>query len=224
MGLDDWFAESLKRPGDPARPSVTLSYAQSIDGSIALRRGEPLTLSGSESKQMTHKLRAAHDAILVGVGTVLSDDPQLNVRLAEGRNPQIVVLDSQLRTPLNAKMLKGSQSHVFCVSSTSNEKQVALEVAGAVVERQAEREATRIELRAMLARLKVLEIKNLMVEGGGEVISSFLSENLVDRIVITVAPRLIDGYRPSLASTSDIAIQGIEEYGEDLVIWGNVKK
>ncbi|HEX9595492.1 MAG TPA: RibD family protein, partial [Anaerolineales bacterium] len=102
MGLDEWLAASLNQAGDLDRPTVTLSYAQSLDGSIALHRGEPLTLSGPESMAMTHRLRAAHDAILVGIGTVISDDPQLNVRLVEGRNPQVVVLDSRLRLPLTA--------------------------------------------------------------------------------------------------------------------------
>jgi GTP cyclohydrolase II len=224
MELDDWLAESLKRPGESARTSVTLSYAQSIDGSIALRRGEPLALSGPESKRMTHQLRASHDAILIGIGTVLSDDPRLNVRLAEGKDPQIVVLDSQLRTPLDAKMLKGGKPQLFCVTSASQDKQTALELAGAVVERQPGLEAKRVDLRKKLANKNNKGVKNVMVEGGGEVISSFLSESLVDRVIITVTPRLIDGYRPSLVTTSDIAIQGSEEYGEDLVLWGSVKR
>lgn len=220
MGLDDWLAESLSWPGDLARPSVTLSYAQSIDGSIALRRGEPLALSGPESQQLTHQLRATHDSILVGIGTVLSDDPQLNVRLVKGRDPQIVVLDSQLRMPLEAKMLGGAKLRIFCVASASREKQRALEAEGAAVERQSYQNATRVNLYGMLGTLKEQGIKNVMVEGGGEVISSFMAENLIDRVIVTVAPKLVNGYKSPLATATDISIVGSNKYGEDTVIWG----
>src|SRR5687768_4642967 len=87
------------------RPVVTLSYAQTLDGSLALP-GRQLIISSPESMKMTHELRAAHDGLLVGIGTVLIDDPRLTVRLADGRNPQPVVLDSRLRMPLTANLLK----------------------------------------------------------------------------------------------------------------------
>lgn len=227
MGLDDWFADSLRRPGDPARPSVTLSYAQSLDGSISLRRGEPLALSGPESERLTHKFRAAHDAILVGIGTVLSDNPQLNVRLAEGKHPQIVVLDSQLRTPEDARMLNARKARIFCVASADGVKQENLEQAGAIVERQSDEKATRVELREMLGKLKETGIASVMVEGGGQIISSFLSENLVDRVIITIAPQFVGGYKgieTPFGEIPELSNVGIEKYGKDYVIWGDVKK
>jgi 3,4-dihydroxy 2-butanone 4-phosphate synthase/GTP cyclohydrolase II len=91
------------------RPRVTLTYAQSLDGSIAARSGRPLPLSGTESRHYTHQLRAAHDAILVGIGTVLNDDPRLNVRLASGAAPRPIVLDSELRCPIDARCLEVSR-------------------------------------------------------------------------------------------------------------------
>ena len=87
-------------------PFVTLSYAQSLDGCIVAQPGQPLALSGAQSLILTHKLRAAHDAILVGIGTVLADNPRLDVRLAPGPDPQPVVVDSRLRFPLNANLLQ----------------------------------------------------------------------------------------------------------------------
>jgi riboflavin biosynthesis pyrimidine reductase len=93
------------RPPPQGRPFVTLAYAQSIDGSIARERGERYTLSGPDSLRLTHMLRSCHDAILVGVGTVLADDPALSVRMVEGRDPQPVVVDSQLRPPLASRLL-----------------------------------------------------------------------------------------------------------------------
>mmetsp|Transcript_34521 Transcript_34521/g.55844 ORF Transcript_34521/g.55844 Transcript_34521/m.55844 type:complete len:147 (+) Transcript_34521:57-497(+) len=90
------------------RPFVTLTYAQSLDGSISAERGSPLLLSGKESMTMTHALRAAHDAILVGVGTLIADDPSLNVRHVNGTNPRPIILDSSLRMPLNRKLFTSS--------------------------------------------------------------------------------------------------------------------
>src|SRR3954464_1967401 len=87
------------------RPFVTLAYAQSVDGSIALEPGRPFALSGPESLRLTHSLRAAHDGILVGIGTVLADDPQLTVRLGQGRSPRPVGLASRLRAPEGARLL-----------------------------------------------------------------------------------------------------------------------
>lgn len=227
MGLDEWLAASLKRAGNPDRPTVTLSYAQSLDGSIALRRGEPLTLSGPESKKLTHQLRAAHGAILVGIGTVISDDPQLNVRLAKGRDPQIVVLDSQLRMPLAARMLKNGEPRVFCVASASREAQAKLEQVGGVVERQSDTKATKVNLREALGTLMEKGIKSVMIEGGGQVISSFLSDRLVDRVIITIAPQFVGGYK-GLQSEADkmpaLLNIGLEKYGKDFVIWGDVEK
>ena len=97
-------AISSEHHGKTGLPFVTLSYAQSLDGSIAARRGEALGLSGPESLRLTHRLRSMHDAILVGIGTVLSDNPRLTVRLVNGQNPRPIVVDSRLRIPLNCRL------------------------------------------------------------------------------------------------------------------------
>ena len=89
--IDSWLADAHNFRQVHGRPLVTLSYAQSLDGCISLRPGIPTALSGPEAMRLTHRLRAAHDAILVGIGTILADDPRLTVRLVEGRNPQPVV-------------------------------------------------------------------------------------------------------------------------------------
>lgn len=227
MGLlEPWLSAPRSRPGGFARPLVTLSYAQSLDGSISLRRGQPLALSGPESLKLTHQLRAAHDAILVGIGTVLSDDPQLNVRLSDGKNPQVIVLDSRLRFPLAARALKSaSKLRLFCASAADNKAQLALEKAGAFIERQAHNETDLIDLEKMLSRLHELGIKTLMVEGGGQVISSFLAEDLVDRVVVTVAPIFIGGYKAVEHSNGFFPrLQNMQTqlFGDDLVVWGDL--
>lgn len=215
--IERWLQDtrSLQRP---QRPLVTLSYAQTLDGSIAAQRGQPAAISGTQSLQLTHQLRAAHDAILVGIGTVLADDPQLTVRLASGRNPQPVVLDSRLRLPLTARLLQSPpQPWIFCGADAPQAAQAALEQRGARVERQAA--PGRVDLGAMLARLAQLGVGSLMVEGGGEVITAFLEEGLVDRAMVTVSAQHLQGYtiRGAIPHMKDVQT---EDAGQDLVLFG----
>lgn len=217
MGLEEWLASTSERPGNPARPLVTVSYAQSLDGSIAAKRGEPYPLSGAQALELTHRLRAAHDAIMVGIGTVLSDDPQLNVRLVEGNDPQIVVLDSKLRFPKGAKMLdSGKPPIVFCNSPAKSGE----EARPKKIQVEQQTGSERVELSLALNRLSELGIRSLMVEGGGEVIASFLDEQLADRAVITIAPVLLNGYRIPESRQHRLKVAGSAQYGNDLVMWG----
>lgn len=177
-----------------ARPYVTLSYAQSLDGSIASRRGGQTILSGSESMMMTHRIRAEHDAVLVGIGTVLADDPRLTVRLVEGDSPRPIVLDTRLRFPPSARLLRGPKSPwIITLDSASSEKQRILEETGARVIRLAANQAEQVDLAALLTFLYHAEIRSVMVEGGAAVITSFLSEGHVDRLVLTIAPTMLAG-------------------------------
>ncbi|HRF49858.1 MAG TPA: RibD family protein, partial [Anaerolineales bacterium] len=162
------------------RPRVTVSYAQSLDGCLAAAVGAPLALSGPEALRFTHQLRATHAAILVGIGTVLADDPQLTVRLVDGVHPQPVVLDSQLRLPLAARLLKHPTHRPLIVTGpqSSEPRRRALEEAGARVVRAPLDANGRIQLKTALGLLRSLGIESLMVEGGARVITAFLAEKL----------------------------------------------
>lgn len=173
------------------RPFVTLSYAQSIDGAIAFRCGEPFLISSHESMMMTHQLRAEHDGILVGIGTVLADNPNLTVRHVVGKNPQPIILDSFLRFPTTAKLV-GSAPWIATTMAASAEKESELEQLGVVVKRFSA-ESGRIPLPQLLHWLYQQGIRSLMVEGGSSVISSFLTQQLVDQLIITIAPILLGG-------------------------------
>ncbi len=210
---------------------VTLSYAQSLDGSITAKRGESLALSGPDSQARTHELRAAHDAILIGLGTLMTDDPRLTVRHAEGAHPQPVVLDSVLRCPSSAKLLSHPTLRPWIVTTPRADEAEArrLEKAGAVVIRVAAGRDGRVDLGSLLDALHDRGTRSLMVEGGAAVITSFLSAELVDRVAITVAPVYVGGLnavensvwvngrlRPHLLNPS------YERVGSDLVLTGDI--
>ena len=177
------------------RPFVTLSYAQSLDGSITTRRGHSMAISSSQSLHLTHRLRADHDAILVGIGTVLADNPRLTVRLVEGQDPQPIIVDSRLRFPHNARLLQHPTRHpwIATTEAAAAGRQRALEAAGACILRLPANSAGQVDLQTLLAQLAESGINSLMVEGGARVITSFLAARLVDRLVITVAPLLVGG-------------------------------
>ncbi|MCS6801138.1 MAG: RibD family protein [Chloroflexota bacterium] len=178
------------------RPFVTLTYAQSVDGSITTRRGERLQLSNERSARFTHQLRALHDAILVGVGTVVDDDPQLTVRLVPGRDPQVVVVDSQLRVPISANIFRNERRPWLATTAAADARRVIeLEEAGAQTFRLPATDNGWVNLRALLEQLGALGVRTLMVEGGSRIITSFLLANLVDQVIITVAPVLVGGLR-----------------------------
>lgn len=179
------------------RPLVTLSYAQSLDGSIAINRENSLNLSGPESMKVTHQLRAANDAILVGIGTVLADNPYLTVRLVEGKNPRPVVLDSHLRLPIDSNLLRNTNSSPLVATTMDYDahKRRSLERAGVTVLCVPSDNNGWVDLNYLLASLADLGIGSLMVEGGARVITSFLASRMVDRLVITITPKLVGGLR-----------------------------
>jgi 3,4-dihydroxy 2-butanone 4-phosphate synthase/GTP cyclohydrolase II len=202
------------------RPHITLSYAQSIDGSITAAPGQPLALSGPESMTYTHQLRAAHDAILVGIGTVLADNPRLTVRLVSGPNPQPIVLDSRLRFPLTANLLSHPLPPIIAATDRADaEPQAMLESKGARVIRFPTSDGGHVHLPALLEWLWQSEIKSIMVEGGSAVITSFLSARLVDRVIITIAPRFVGGLR-ALTSRCDLRLSNVtyRTLGADLIV------
>jgi 3,4-dihydroxy 2-butanone 4-phosphate synthase/GTP cyclohydrolase II len=196
-GLDTLIDEHSERLVDLDRPTVTLSYAQSLDGSITATRGNPLSLSCHESLMMVHQLRANHDAIAVGIGTLLADDPRLNVRMVEGEDPQPLVLDSRLRTPPRSVLLQRDKPRPWVVTTefADVDRQAILEGAGARVIRLPANHLGHVDLHALMTYLFKRGVKTLMLEGGAQIITAFLDAGLVDRCVVTIAPVMVGGQR-----------------------------
>lgn len=175
-------------------PSVTLHYAQTVDGRIATLSGQSSWISGDNTLIFAHELRATHDAILIGIGTVLQDDPQLTVRLVEAQNPLRVILDSALRTPFEAKILKegAAQGTLLAVTKRAGTDRVAAarRLGARVLVLQSGGDG-RVDLNDLLHRLGILGVKSLLVEGGSGVITSFLQHGLVDRFIVRIAPKML---------------------------------
>lgn len=221
-----WSPVGRPRAG---RPWVTLAYAQSLDGSITLERGKPMNLSSREALVLTHRLRSQHDAILVGIGTVLADDPRLNVRLVDGKDPQPVVLDSRLRTPVDSQLVTGDgpPPWIATVAGAEVRRRSRLEGRGARVLEGPRDDEGRVDLGALLAELGRRGVRSLMVEGGARVLTSFLRAGAVDRLVVTIAPVLVGGLSAveRLLGTSSfprLLRPQMRWVGGDLVLMGDV--
>ncbi len=215
------------------RPYITLTYAQALDGSIAGKRGEPLTISCPETLVLAHQLRAWHDAILVGIGTVLSDNPRLTVRLVQGASPQPVVVDSRLRFPRDAHLLDNEQTPWIATTTTAPEAHLlGLKDAGARILQIQSCSEGLVDFQALFKKLGRLGVRSIMVEGGARVISRLLQLGLVDQIVITIAPLMIGGLRAidpiacqtaeNIAITFDNLHYG--QFGMDIVLRGDLKQ
>jgi diaminohydroxyphosphoribosylaminopyrimidine deaminase/5-amino-6-(5-phosphoribosylamino)uracil reductase len=214
-------------------PFVTLKFAQTLDGRIATATGDSKWISSEPSLKWAHRLRSLHDAVLVGVGTVLKDDPQLTVRLVQGRNPTRVVADSRLRIPLNSKILKDLESAPAFIAATSQadiEKTFALNVMGIEVLTTREDSEGMVDLKELLRQLGRRNISSVLVEGGATTITSFIRQGLADKIVAIIAPRIMgrgveavgDLGILNVGRALKLSFDKIYRKGEDLIIEARV--
>lgn len=225
--IEDWLTLRKESFQSGSRPFVTLSYAQSWDGSITTRRGQSVALSGAESKCLTHQLRSLHDGLLVGIETVLSDDPQLTVRNWQGDNPQPIVLDTLIRMPKTARLCRHPDKQCWILTTRRHSD---AEFSGAEIISLSDAGTASVPLDAALQLLLERGIKSLMVEGGATVISAFLQARLVDAVVMTVAPVLLGGYKAIndlVATTPDERLHidplFTERLDKDLIVWGDLR-
>lgn len=219
--LESWL-DGRRLPQD--RPLVTLAFAQSLDGSIAQEAGRPLLLSGPQSQLLTHRLRRWHDGILVGIGTVLSDDPQLTVRLLPGSSPRPIVVDSRLRFPVEARLLENDLKPWIATANASSPRGQMLKKRGANLLDVETGPEGRVHLETLLRRLRQQGVERLMVEGGATVLSAFLGQKLADVAVVTIAPRLLGGL-PAVsrqAQPPKLAEAVWKPLGEDMVVWAGL--
>ena len=223
------------------RPHVTFKWAATIDGKIADGRGVSRWITGTGARLEAHRLRSRADAVVVGIGTALADDPALDVRLglAWPREPFRVVVDSRARLPVDARVIRGSdgaacveRAVVAVTDAADPERVAALEARGLTVLRCKAHDG-RVDVGDLLARLGALDASSVLVEGGGQLAGAFLEAGLVDRIVAFGAPVLLGGSAApgpvggsglSLPESIRLEEVSVRSVGDDWVIEGSVSR
>ncbi len=169
------------------RPFVTLKSAFTLDGKISSAKGKQATISSEESRMLVQHLRRDHDAVLVGIGTILADDPQLNCRIQCDKQPVTIIMDSDLRIPLHAKIFKNHSVIIATTSRCDKKKKEFLEKRGVHV---VVNPGSCVDIVLLLRKLPDLGIMSVLVEGGSEVNASFLVANVVDHLYFFIAPTI----------------------------------
>jgi diaminohydroxyphosphoribosylaminopyrimidine deaminase/5-amino-6-(5-phosphoribosylamino)uracil reductase len=219
-------------------PFVTLKAAVTLDGKIATRAGDSKWITGEEARTETHRMRDESDAILVGVGTVLADDPRLTVRHVGGRDPLRVVLDADLRIPHDAAVLaqapgSGAGTLVFHAHDADTARREAL--SGPAIELiPVSRHARGVDLKEVLTVLGERDVVRLLVEGGSHVHGTFLDLGLADRAAIFIAPRIV-GDADAISFAAGAGVDSIEHawrlvrtrvqgFGSDWLVSGDFER
>ncbi|WP_071393714.1 bifunctional diaminohydroxyphosphoribosylaminopyrimidine deaminase/5-amino-6-(5-phosphoribosylamino)uracil reductase RibD [Bacillus tuaregi] len=211
-------------------PFVISKVAMTLDGKIAAYNGDSKWVTGEASRQKVHYLRNEMDAILVGIGTVLADDPMLTTRIPEGgKNPVRIIIDSHLRTPLDANITECSEAEtwIFTQEGVDEEKEAALLAKGVQVY-AAPKGDEGLDISFILKQLFELGITDVLVEGGGEVNGAFLRAGLINKFQVYVAPKVLGGRRSLTpftgedVETMDAALElefdSVETIGADLLL------
>ena len=214
-------------------PFVILKVAATLDGKIATREGDSKWISGEASRHFVHRMRDQVDGVVVGIGTVLKDDPKLTARIKKGRDPYRIILDSRLRIPEGAQVIGNSSSKTIIATTelADRDKIERLEKKGVQI-LILNSEKGKVDLKKCLSKLGELGIMSLLVEGGSQVNGSFLDEGLIDKILFFFSPKLI-GDREALGIFGGTGKATLKEsiplnelrvrrIGEDILIEGYV--
>lgn len=191
------------------RPYVILNAAMTVDGKIATKKGES-KISSKDDLVRVHKIRASVDAIIVGINTVLVDDPSLKVKYCEGKNPTRIVLDSKARTPIESRMIsdKDAPTFIAVTKKASIDRVNRLRKAGAKIIICGESE--KVDLSILFKELKTMGIEKVLVEGGGDVNWSIISQGFFDELQVTIGPFIVGG-RDAITLVEGEGVEKMEE-------------
>lgn len=214
-------------------PYVTLKIAQTVDGRIASRTGHSQWITSYPARVASHRIRHANDAIVVGIGTVLADDPQLTVRHIKGKNPWRVVLDTHLQIPLSCHLLNDPfvSKTIVATAADKPDKIAQLKERGATVWHLPLAEVGQLSLLTLLQQLAAINVSAVMVEGGARVYTSFLKNKLVDHVEIAIAPKILGA---GIEAIGDLGIRLVDQslqlvqvryqkLGSDFLISGDIR-
>ena len=189
------------------RPFIALKFAQSLDGKIATKTGDSKWITNQKARDYARKLRSQYQAILVGINTVLKDDPHLGVRIPGKKDPMRIILDSYLKIPLKAQVLRDNNVIIATTEKSDREKLKELQKKNILV---IILEGEKIPLPKLIKKLYELNIISVLVEGGSEVLGSFIDEKLVDKVYAFIAPIIIGG-KQAKTSISGLGVLDIED-------------
>ncbi|HIH22939.1 TPA: bifunctional diaminohydroxyphosphoribosylaminopyrimidine deaminase/5-amino-6-(5-phosphoribosylamino)uracil reductase RibD [Candidatus Micrarchaeota archaeon] len=175
-------------------PFVTMKIAMSLDGKIATRTGDSKWISGEASRRKTQEMRSESDAVMVGIGTVLKDNPKLTCRIKQGRDPLRIIVDSKLRIPLSANVLKQANGMVIigCGRGYNKKKKKELELLGAEIYPCPQKDGE-VDLKRFMRSIAARGINSLLLEGGSIIDGAMVDAKLVDRFCFFIAPKIIGG-------------------------------
>jgi riboflavin-specific deaminase-like protein len=210
-------------------PFITIKYAQTLDGRIATATGKSRWISSEASLKFAHRLRAEHDAILVGRKTVGRDNPELTVRLVRGRNPLRVIVDSKLTISPKAKVIQDTsqaKTLIATIKKPDDPRFKKLSRYGAELLTIDADQKGKVDLKKLFKILGERKISSIMIEGGSHIITSVLKNNLADRMVTVIAPKILgkgieavgDLNIKNLASAKKLSILKIMKRGNDIIV------
>jgi riboflavin-specific deaminase-like protein len=192
-------------------PFITVKIASTLDGRIATRTGESQWISGPGALRLAHQLRRENDCILVGIGTVLADNPRLTVRLVGGRDPLRIIIDSRLRIPVTSRVLQEGAAHHTLIATSDRADPARVreleDLGSEILILPEEANGAGLNLIELLTALGRRRVASVLVEGGAGIITSLLSARLVDRMVIILAPKIIG---QGLEAIGDLGITTLE--------------
>ena len=217
-------------------PFVISKYAMTLDGKIATHTGHSQWITSEEARRQVHELRNEVDGILVGVGTVLKDNPTLTTRLPDrvGKNPIRIILDSQLRTPIEANVVntKEAQTIIVCATDVDEAKVEQLQQKGVQIIKIS-KDNSGLNLKEMLKQLYIHGITDILLEGGAEVNASFLRENLIQKVHVYIAPKILGGQHSKtpfggedvdyIDNALQLQFDTVKQVGPDLFVIGYPK-
>ena len=210
-------------------PYVTLKAAQTLDGKIADFNYDSKWITSVDARRRVHSLRAQYDAVLIGAGTLKKDNPNLTVRLTEGRNPRRIVIDDKLTLPVESKIFTGGEKNLIILTSEKSygkKKKISRILSkGAEVLFIKETGSGKIDLKIALKELAKLNIASVLIEGGNKIFTSFISQNLFDEFLLFIAPKLLgEGISTvgnlgikNIRKALKMQIHNVERLGDDIL-------
>lgn len=224
--LNEYYIKYIKTK----RPFVILKVAMSLDGKIATATGESKYITGKEARKYVHQIRSNVDAVMVGINTVMKDDPKLTPRAVKGKDPFKIVVDTTLKMPLSKKLLKDPLKLIIATTNKASKKKLKQFQQKGVKVLVTKSNKGRVDLKELMKAMGKMEIASIMIEGGSELNASAIKEGVADKILLFSAPKLIGDGLGAIGNLGikkldkAISLKNIEtkKIGRDILVEGRL--